>query len=249
VWLKILVVSDLHLEFHEDGGKEFLRSLDPRATDVLVIAGDLCTVGMLYGVAKAICERFAHVVYVTGNHEYYGSSPDEVHRVLAAIEADRPGFHWLHETEVAIDGVRFGGTALWFRDDPQNELHAHQLNDFSQIQGFRRWVYQENARAVRFLMSRASALDVVVTHHLPARGSLDTRFAGSPLNRFFLCDVEGVISRAEPSLWIHGHTHASCDYRFGETRVVCNPAGYYCENVEFNPRLVVEVAAGRGGRP
>jgi Icc-related predicted phosphoesterase len=240
--MKLLVVSDLHLEFHEDGGREFLQTLDPRAADVLVVAGDLCSVGMLYGVVKVLCARFAHVVYITGNHEYYGSSRDEVHRVLAAIEPDLPGFHWLRETEVAIDGVRFGGTTLWFRDDPQNELHAHMLNDFSAIRGFRRWAYEDNARAIRFLKERAASLDVVVTHHLPARGSLDPRYAGSPLNRFFLCDVADVIAGARPPLWIHGHTHASCDYRAGGTRVVCNPAGYHCDNVDFNPRFVVEVS-------
>lgn len=243
--MRILAVSDLHLEFHEDGGREFLRTLDPQIADVLVVAGDLCVVGMLYGVAKALCGRFAHVVYVTGNHEYYGSSRDEVHRTLAAIEPDLPGFHWLHETEVVIDGVRFGGTTLWFRDDPQNELYAHMLNDFSAIRDFRRWGYEDNTRAIRFLEERAASCDVVVTHHLPARGSLDPRYAGSPLNRFFLCDVEDVIADARPHLWIHGHTHASCDYRLGATRVVCNPAGYYGENVDFNSRLVVEERSGR----
>ena len=40
--MKILVVSDLHLEFHEDGGREFLQTLDPRDAEVLVVAGDLC---------------------------------------------------------------------------------------------------------------------------------------------------------------------------------------------------------------
>ena len=34
--MKILAVSDLHLEFHEDEGREFLRTLDPQAADVLV---------------------------------------------------------------------------------------------------------------------------------------------------------------------------------------------------------------------
>ncbi len=239
--MRLLAVSDLHLEFHEDGGREFLRTLDPCVADVLLVAGDLCSVGMLPAVTKALCERFAHVVYVTGNHEYYGSSREEVHGILAAIEPELPGFHWLRDTDVVIDGVRFGGTTLWFRDGPDNELYAHMLNDFRAIRGFRRWVYEDNSRAVRFIQDRASALDVIVTHHLPASGSIDPRFAHSPLNRFFLCNVEAEILRARPALWVHGHTHASCDYRLGDTRVICNPAGYQCENIEFSPRLVVEV--------
>jgi len=147
---------------------------------------------------------------------------------------------------VVIDGVRFGGTTLWFPDDPENEHFAHLLNDFSQIRGFRRWVYEDNARAVQFLEARAASLDVVVTHHLPARGSLHPWYADSPLNRFFLCDVGAILAEAQPQLWIHGHTHGSCDYLLGQTRVLCNPAGYNRENVSFNARLTVEVEPRHG---
>ncbi|MCY1554175.1 hypothetical protein D9M68_907290 [compost metagenome] len=49
-----------------------------------------------------------------------------------------------------------------------------------------------------------------------------------------------------PSLWFHGHTHDSFDYRVGTCRVVCNPRGYQnrhgeYENKHFNPRLMVDV--------
>jgi predicted phosphodiesterase len=47
------------------------------------------------------------------------------------------------------------------------------------------------------------------------------------------------------SLWIHGHTHDSCDYEMNGTRVVCNPRGYvrsnHAENPEFNPSLVIKI--------
>ena len=53
-------------------------------------------------------------------------------------------------------------------------------------------------------------------------------------------------------LWIHGHTHDSCDYRLGDSRrsvrVVCNPRGYPVlwfkdefENARFDPALLVEI--------
>jgi hypothetical protein len=29
-----------------------------------------------------------------------------------------------------------------------------------------------------------------------------------------------------PRLWVHGHTHTTCDYELGSTRVACNPYGY-----------------------
>lgn len=42
--------------------------------------------------------------------------------------------------------------------------------------------------------------------------------------------------------WFHGHTHDSCDYQFGRTRVLCNPFGYPdAVNREFRGDLVVGV--------
>jgi Icc-related predicted phosphoesterase len=35
-----------------------------------------------------------------------------------------------------------------------------------------------------------------------------------------------IIRSRRPSLWIHGHTHESRDYRLGATRIVANPCGY-----------------------
>jgi hypothetical protein len=37
--------------------------------------------------------------------------------------------------------------------------------------------------------------------------------------------------------------HQSCDYKIGETHVLCNPRGYYPDglNPDFNPELIIEV--------
>jgi hypothetical protein len=45
-----------------------------------------------------------------------------------------------------------------------------------------------------------------------------------------------------PRWWFHGHTHESCDYVFGKTRVICNPFGYpRATNRAFRANLIVEV--------
>jgi hypothetical protein len=45
------------------------------------------------------------------------------------------------------------------------------------------------------------------------------------------------------AVWIHGHTHDSCDYVEEGTRVVCNPRGYgpFELNAAFDPILTIEV--------
>ena len=104
--MKFQVLSDLHLELHADGGAELLASMDACGADVLVVAGDLSSRHLLEQSLGSLCERFAHVVYVTGNHEYYGSSRDLVHRVLARLSRQLANLHWLHETVVELGDTR-----------------------------------------------------------------------------------------------------------------------------------------------
>jgi hypothetical protein len=48
------------------------------------------------------------------------------------------------------------------------------------------------------------------------------------MNGGYSSDMDEFIEhRPQIKLWTHGHTHHVFDYMIGETRVVCNPRGYY----------------------
>jgi Icc-related predicted phosphoesterase len=49
------------------------------------------------------------------------------------------------------------------------------------------------------------------------------------------------IAQVQPKLWVHGHTHIPCDWKAGETRVLCNPFGYPHEMADFPPEVIVEI--------
>lgn len=149
--MKLQILSDLHLEFLGPDELAFIDSLDKRGVDVVVVAGDLCGPGFLRYAIEALCQQYPQVVYVTGNHEYYRSSPLQVHELLSSLCANRSNLHWLHNSSVEIDGVRFAGTTLWFRDDRDNVIYEKRLYDFHLIRDFKPWVYRENARALGFL--------------------------------------------------------------------------------------------------
>jgi Icc-related predicted phosphoesterase len=221
--MRILPVSDLHFEFHPDRGRAFVEGL-PKDADVLVVAGDLSTKRLLMSALRMLCSSFEHVVFVCGNHEFYGSNRRDVMTEIARASATLPNLHHLDCDVVEIDGVRFAGTPLWFR--PGAEQYTHLINDFKAIRGYRTWVYEEAARARRFIADQVRPGDVVVTHHLPSHKSVATRYQHSPLNAFFVHDVEEMFEVVRPGLWLHGHTHDSFDYRIRATRVVCNPLGY-----------------------
>lgn len=256
--MKIQILSDLHLEFYA-GDVALLETLDPTDVDVLVVAGDLATVtkGRLEHALRVLCKMYPNVVYVEGNHEFYGAHPRHVLRLKRKLSRDPTikNLHWLPELRwltgshkecivdyVTINDVVFVGYTLWFRETLRAQRNEHYLNDFRFIKSFKPWVYNINRAHVHCLDRSVRPGCVVVTHHLPSYKSVAPCFANSPLNDFFVCDVEPLIASRQPALWVHGHTHTSCDYQIGKTRVVCNPYGYPHEkNPEFNPKFVVEI--------
>jgi Icc-related predicted phosphoesterase len=235
----VLILSDLHLEFHKDEGSEFIRSLDPDV-DVLVLAGDICAGGQIPKTIGALCQRFKNVIYIHGNHEFYNYTRKQVLDKTEQACKENTNLYWLDNSTAEISGVRFLGTPLWFKNAPTAPKYA--LNDFYKIREYETWVYEENKKAVEFLATSKPG-DVVVTHHLPSRKSVPPEYKNSSLNAFFVCDVENVIMDCQPALWCHGHSHTRSEYFIGKTKVICNPMGYPtelgCENGSFDKGKVV----------
>lgn len=255
--MKIHILSDLHLEF---GG---LR-LPEADADVTVLAGDI-GVG-LQGIEWALQAIPFHqpVIYVMGNHEFYGqrSMPELWKKAREKVAGTH--VHLLENEAVEIGGVRFLGATLWtdfdlFGDREGGMKSALDMNDYWNIITNSGAGYTSN-RATRLtpkdtlrmhqesvswlsqeLAKQDSRPVVVVTHTAPHRGSLHPKYEHHGISPAFVSDLDGLVQRAD--LWIHGHTHDSFDYQAGKCRVVCNPRGYAGHelNLDFNPRLVVEV--------
>jgi len=243
--MKIHVVSDLHLEFirEESDITAAIDSLVPAdPVDVLVLAGDVTTRHNIADVLPQFAGRYPEVIFVPGNHEYYGSSFPEIRRLLADISL--PNLHVLDNGCVSIKGFQFIGSTLWFPDGPGNRQYRHKLNDFHCIADFRELVYEEHRIATKFLARNVNRESIVITHHLPSFRSVGEQYHGSPFNRFFVAPMDELIADRQPRLWIHGHSHDSARYLHGETEVICNPFGYpeYLENPGFERHLVVELA-------
>lgn len=250
--MKIRVLSDLHLEFFD---------WTPPAVeaDVVVLAGDIHT--GVHGVEWAR-RQFPNtpVIYVPGNHEFYGGRMQDV---LTALRTDARRFdvYLLDGDEVVLGGVRFLGATLWtdfaLYGTTQSELGRamadakYGMNDFRVIRYGDQGLFRpEHARdihlgQVKWLAERlAEPSDrptIVVTHYLPHRQSIHPKYDGDSLNPCFASDLAHLV-RPPVTVWIHGHTHESIDYVVNGTRVVCNPRGYLPAepNLSFDPTAVVE---------
>ena len=237
--MKLHVLSDLHTEFADFSPPE-------TDADVVVLAGDI---GVGLGGIEWAARRFAKVpvIYVPGNHEFYGHDIALTNELKATAPAN---IHVLNNDILELDGVRFIGCTLWtdFKLYGDGEAWfarqcAKQLmNDFASIHnGSRRFTPEDSvelheaskAWLVGELERKFEGPTVVVTHHLPASTSVAKRYANDSLNPAFASRLEDVIEKHRPELWIHGHTHVPCDYELFDTRVVCNPRGYPGETRDF----------------
>ena len=217
--MRIRILSDLHLEF---GPFE----PPPVEADVVVLAGDIHVRGI--GVDWALAMFDCPVVYVVGNHEYYGG---HFKHTLAKMKKRAAGtrLHVLDAEEAVIDGVRFLAATLWtdFAATGNAALAAaaagQSMNDYYRIrtQAYRRLrpadTLGQHYLARAFLEERLGqpfdGKTVVVTHHAPSTASIaphnlrDT----SHLNAAYVNRLEGLLG-PPVSLWVHGHTHTSFDY-------------------------------------
>ena len=259
--MKIQVISDVHAEFHRDGGFSFINSLDTKeaiikegmsndalTAKVLVIAGDLAPIAIYEEIIPSFLEKYSHVVAILGNHEFYLSDRPTVMAEVARLAKLYPKFHILEDSTVTIEGQRFIGSTLWFPDTEQSRPHRRNMNDFNVIKGFEDWVFYVNEHSMDYLRRNVKPTDVVITHHVPTIQGTGQRWWGSPLQPFFVCNMESLLVRQHPKVWVFGHTHDSYDALYGSpgkkrTHLVCNPFGYAGreENPQFRFKFDVTV--------
>jgi predicted phosphodiesterase len=252
--LRLHILSDLHL-----GRGEFeAPAVD---ADVVILAGDVARPYQ----AISFGTRFSQpVLFVAGNHEFYGGSIGGVRGELKQLAAGT-NVSVLDCDQAVIGGVRFLGATLWTDFDLYGDARRKAsmdealrwVRDFTRIRRDEEpaapFTPEDSADLFRthagWLAARLAephpGPTVVITHHSPSPGSIHPRFADSPLNPCFVSDAEHLLAGGRAALWIHGHTHDSFDYLRNGTRIVCNPRGYaqdgINENPLFDPMFTVDV--------
>jgi predicted phosphodiesterase len=250
--MKLLVLADLHLD--EISDRDLLDHLGDeirdaaRGVEALIIAGDLAEVAArkwphaLRWLGSLV--PAARTVLIPGNHDYYGENLSTVDAELDRI-CSEAGCRFGQCQRLEIGDVRILMTTLWTDmrlfaaagdaavaealwnarkmpdygygsiviGSPERELKPQDTVRVHQTQ--LGWLTAELAQPW-------SGKTVVVTHHAPS-GSV----AGpiTPLSPCFASDLDALIDRYRPDLWVFGHTH-----RWAEVEM---PGGTLLRNVSF----------------
>jgi Icc-related predicted phosphoesterase len=216
-----------------------------------------------YRFMEEECSKYQEVIYVMGNHEHYGFRYD---RTYQHIKDQLPSnVHLLENETYTVDDVTFVGATLWTdmnKGDGLTMFHLKDcMNDFRQVTMFNESknayhrllpekVYEDHRRSRDYIRSVVSndptRKYVVVTHHAPSKLSIKPQYADDYLmNGGYSSDLsEMMLDHPQIRVWTHGHTHDVFDYVVGETRVLCNPRGYFgyeSRAGEFDPTFGFDV--------
>jgi Icc-related predicted phosphoesterase len=244
-------MSDLHLEAQ---GMEHPQSGNG---DVVILAGDIHN--GLFGIHWALEQFTVPVIYVPGNHEFYGySRPDLIVKMRRLCRGTH--VHLLEQDSLDIGSYRFHGTTLWtdfaVAGDRRGAMRIAQrfMPDYRAIQASQgesftpQRALELHHRSLAWLQGQVvksqGFTNIVISHHAPSPRSIAARYQGNILNPAFITDLEGMIAGNNIALWVHGHTHTAFDYNIGGTRVVCNPRGYlpYETDTGFDSGKIIALA-------
>jgi len=200
--------------------------------DVLVLAGDIFNHGSQHRfemfLDRTMALGFRAVLFVLGNHEGYGWSISEAKAFLQKMDTQYADFWFLDRSGIVIGDQRFIGASLWSYPDQHAKILAQNyINDYRVIKG---WTIKdhmnEHTLDLQYLCDVIREGDVVITHFPPTNNGVAPRFVGDPLNRWFVNDLDIVIKKTKPQLWISGHTHHIWDEMVHDTRDTGNCRGY-----------------------
>lgn len=242
---KFCYASDLHLEFGP------LTINNTENADCLILAGDVVEAIELTVKSelsythiddffKNISDQFETVVWVAGNHEFYGSSMQRAPKIIKNyLEQHNIGnIKFLQNETIVVKGVPIHCGTLWTNMRNLDQLVMYQatvdMNDYSKIQNqvgeidvLLRPVHtvQEHQRTMQFLDSAIKEKCIVVTHHAPLYACL--QYSNGNFGYYYASNLENfILDHPQIEYWIHGHLHTRKDIDILDTKVTSNCRGY-----------------------
>jgi predicted phosphodiesterase len=247
--MKIQYMSDIHLEFGDMPVPEVLG-------DVLVLAGDIHVGVNAIPWIEQCAQKFDHVIYLLGNHEYYGQKfwklPGNIQSGLEGNSAYVNGseekrlkifdeiknVYLLDNASVKIEDVYFHGSTLWSNVNPMCEYH---INDFRKItfkypEGYGKFSANE-CKAKHFQAKwwlhdniMPGEKNVVLTHFAPSFQMINqARYKDDMLNSYYATEILGEFYEdhgEDIKVWVSGHTHSAYDKVIDGIHSVSNCRGY-----------------------
>jgi predicted phosphohydrolase len=252
----IALHSDLHLEL-QHRPKAWLSTVP----DILILAGDISYIDRIEQFLVELIDQHAElqIIYITGNHEYYGN--EEMLKAEEALKASLDAYdriHFLQCETVELFNIRFIGCTGWPRmlglgKDKQQQASrvvSQSINDFYQIgMGDRSFstddciaLGEQHYKWLAQTLATPTSCEhtVVVTHFAPSLNVANPNYPIDEMSAYFCSSFDELIKMYQPDIWVFGHTHANFDLHMGATRILSNQHGYgkECQS-DYQPNGII----------
>lgn len=247
--MKIKMEQDPNYKFWEP------IHLDDDSNTTLILAGDLWNGLKSIDQIQEFHHRFARVIVVLGNHDYWSY---KFFQTLADDYKDELEFRnmsnvfLLDRDCLEIGSDIFVGCSLYTNMDSGNPLvmmNAQQImypdfqytitgETFDEHYVYRKikltpqeW-YTKNKldfEYIQYIVANNKDKNIhVITHHGCSFQSVHEKYKGYGMsNYFFVSDYDNfILDNPNIKTWIHGHVHNIFNYYIGDCQVIVNPRGY-----------------------
>lgn len=256
------VYSDLHLEF----GAFKIPELPTDKQTLLILAGDITIYPFSVFWFANLARRFAHIIYVLGNHEHYHGNIKTTKTVIEQSFEDEfftNNYSVVDDpAQLKFDGFRILAGTLWTNMDGDNpvtkSIVGRGLNDYRLITNLEGTTLRPDDTIAKFKYTIekfeeffAEPYDgktYVVTHHLPSYSAISKLYRSNAdkINGGYASNLDEFILTHQPEYWFFGHSHTTNNFKIGNTTLFSNPRGYADkfggpQNKNFNEIGLIEL--------
>lgn len=204
--------SDLHLEHHNSF--PIIKKTQEDYPENLILAGDIGSpfTDNYWNFLKEESKLFDRVFLICGNHEYYGSTIDQMNKYISRqLRLSKLiNVYFLNNEVFEIGDIKIIGTTLWSEIPKKYEKHVVQyMSDYKLIKNFT--VDKANElyyNSVSFL-ERELKTDkkcIVISHHAPSfHNTSHKSYQNKVTTHAFASNLEHLVDKSV--YWIFGHTH------------------------------------------
>lgn len=271
--LEIQIVSDIHAEFWAK--KEKFGFIKPSAP-ILALLGDICCCGsdddfeIFKRFIYEVLPLYDHILFVTGNHEYYFNPPKKniaptASNTIEGIDIKIKKFfketseklHFLNNSTTKLTSGKntylIVGSTLWtWIPEDQRENVQSSMNDYN-------YVYTLDGKTVRkitstdianrhlksykyikFQITKAKKLGYSVIVLTHHKPYKSATFDATTLDVAYESDMSSIIV-PPVTLWAYGHTHVADSTFIGKTLLYSNPKGYPKQKTKYSNSKTVKV--------
>ena len=239
------VISDTHLNMWKYKPDQLMKIFSLKAPN-LILAGDIGDPDepTLYRFLELARHKYKRVLYIPGNHEFYGTEPGSkknpalVLDWFQKLDDQWSNFHFFYRRNELIDGIRVIGATCWST--------APSLEKWAQL------ISAEGKKDVEFIeqgLSKSKETTLVISHYPSNLRVIQENFKGKLSLFNYGQDLERLY-RPPLHTWVFGHVHQKHDfsvpyssmlYGIGKVRILCNPYGYPNETIAADKTLEFHV--------